>query len=327
MSAPNSEPSPAAALGRAPLLDRLAAYQAERFPLAGYVPLIAAFVFSSAAYSRLARRTQGFAAANGFVPWPLYAVGAFTSLVFFFTLRVLDEHKDASTDRRFRPELPVPRGLVSLAELRTVAAGAVAIAVALNAILAPVLLLPIGLIAVWATLMTKEFFVREWLRAHLSVYLLSHMLIMPLMDAYTTGLDWLVVGYRPPAGLPYFLGVTFANGCLVEVGRKLRAPAREREGVDSYTREWGFHAAPLVWIAILFASAGLAWLASFRTGVALETARVVFPAAAVASVPALRFLAGRDPAGRWVETTSGLWCIVTYVTLGAGPFLVPLLRH
>ncbi|MGH7320149.1 MAG: hypothetical protein ACRELA_11070 [Candidatus Rokuibacteriota bacterium] len=325
MTAAISDATPAVAPRRGPRFRRLVAYQAERFSLAGYAPLIVAFTFSSAAYSRLARRAAGMPGAYGFVPWRLYAVGALTSLTFFFALRVLDEHKDAETDRRFRPELPVPRGLVSLAELRAVGAGAVALAVALNAVVAPVLLLPFGLVTVWATLMTKEFFVREWLRAHLGAYLVTHMLIMPMIDVYTTGLDWLVAGYGPPAGLPYFLGVTFANGCLVEIGRKLRLPERERDGVDSYTREWGLRVAPLAWIAILLASATLAWRAAFWTGAAPETALVVFPAAALAAIPAVRFLARRDPLGRVVEVTSGIWGIVTYLTLGAGPFLARLI--
>lgn len=324
MTATITDASLAAPPGRASLLRRLAAYQAERFPLASYVPLIAAFTFSSAAYSRLARRAAGTPEAEGFVPLRLYIVGALTSLTFFFALRVLDEHKDAEADRRFRPELPVPRGLVSLAELRAVGGAAVALVLVLNAIVAPVLLIPFALVTGWAALMTKEFFVRDWLRAHLGAYLVTHMLIMPMIDAYTTGLDWLVAGFGPPGSLPFFLGVTLANGSLVEIGRKLRLPDREREGVDSYTREWGPRGAPLAWLAVLLCSATFAWRAAFGSGFARETALVVFPTAAFAAIPALRFLKRRDPAGRWVETTSGLWSIVTYLTLGAGPFVA---RH
>src|SRR5260370_38008999 len=103
-------------------------------------------------------------------------------------LRVLDEHKDAAVDRRYRPELPVPRGLVTLADLRWAGGGALVTVLALNALLAPVLLLPCLAIAVWAALMTREFFVREWLRAHPAAYLISHMAIMPMIDIYTTGL-------------------------------------------------------------------------------------------------------------------------------------------
>ena len=115
--------------GRAGLPARFWAYQRERFPLAGFVPIIAAFTFSSAAYSRLARGSSGF------IPWSRFGVGALTALVFFFMLRVLDEHKDQDVDLRFRAELPVPRGLVSLGELRAIGGGGLAVVVALNAVL------------------------------------------------------------------------------------------------------------------------------------------------------------------------------------------------
>jgi hypothetical protein len=306
----------------APLAARLWRYQAERFPLAGYGALIAAFTFASLAYSRAARRLAGQPGAAGFVPLRVFAVGACTSLVLFLLLRVLDEHKDADTDRRWRPELPVPRGLVSLGELRAAGAALGAAVLAANALLAPVLLLPLALFAVWATLMTREFFVRDWLRAHLGAYLVTHMLIMPMIDFYTTGLDWLRAGHHPPAGLPWFLAATFANGVLVEIGRKLRAPADERPGVDTYTRAWGLRRAPLAWIATALLAAGLVTTAARATGVAAWTAAVAFPAALLLTIPAARFvLAGDGRAARRVELASGLWGIVSYLTLGGLPWL------
>jgi len=211
--------------GRASLARRLLVYQAERFPALALVPLVTLFTFSSAAYSRLAR------GAPGFIELPVFASGAFTAVTIFFLLRVLDEHKDADVDRRFRPELPVPRGLVSLAELRGAGATLVALAVLANLVVAPILLAPLAVVAAWATLMTKEFFVPTWLRAHAAAYLLTHMAIMPLIDGYTTGLDWLRAGAHAPHGLFLFLAVTFANGVLIEVGRKIRPPEQEREGV------------------------------------------------------------------------------------------------
>ena len=312
----------------APLAARLWRYQAERFPLAGYAPLIAAFTLASVSYSRAARSHAGLPDAGGFVPWPLFAVGVFTSLACFFLLRVLDEHKDAEVDRRWRPELPVPRGLVTLRELRGVGAALVAAMLVANALLAPVLLLPLLLVAAWATLMTKEFFVREWLRAHLGAYLVTHMLVMPMIDAYTTGIDWLVAGRHAPEGLPWFLAATFANGVLVELGRKLRAPGDEREGVDSYTRAWGVRAAPVAWLAILFAAASVVTIAARSTGAAGLSAAIAFPAAALLAIPAARFVAtGDGRAARQVELTSGLWGFVSYLTLGLGPALARLLQR
>ena len=308
--------APAAAVRAAPLAERFLAYQKERFPLAAYVPLIAVFTFSAAAYSRVARGEPGF------VPLGRFAVGVLTALVFFFLLRVLDEHKDAEVDRRYRPELPVPRGLVSLAELRRISGAALALVVLLNLVVAPVLLWACLAVAVWAALMTREFFVPEWLRAHPTAYLVTHMAIMPMIDGYTTGLDWLAEGAQPPAGLWLFLLVTFLNGVVIEVGRKIRTPEGEREGVDTYTKAWGIRAAPLIWLGVLAATAGTAWLAARQVGIG-PAAAVLLPAgAALAAVPALRFLLHPDavPAKR-IETASGGWTIAMYLLLGAGPFV------
>lgn len=311
---------------RAPAAARLWRYQAERFPLAAYAPLITAFTFASVSFSRTARRVAGQPGADGFVPWPLFVAGVFTSLTCFFLLRVLDEHKDAANDARWRPELPVPRGLVTLRELRAAGGALAGLAVIANAVLAPVLLAPLALFAFWATLMTKEFFVREWLRAHLLAYLVTHMLVMPMIDAYTTGLDWLVAGRHAPQGLPWFLAATFANGALVEIGRKLRAPADERPGVDTYTAGWGLRLAPLVWLALCFGAAALVTLAARATGTAALSAAIAFPAAALLAIPAVRFLAtGDGSAAKRVEVTSGIWGIVSYLTLGLAPALARML--
>jgi 4-hydroxybenzoate polyprenyltransferase len=300
----------------APLLRRLAAYQAERFPLAAYIPLITVFTFSAAAYSRLAR------GAPGFIPTGRFIVGALTALVFFFMLRVLDEHKDAEVDRRYRPELPVPRGLVSLRELRAVGGGALAGVVLLNALVAPVLLWAMLAVAAWAALMTREFFVPRWLRAHMAAYLVTHMAIMPMIDGYTTGLDWLAEGAEAPAGLGLFLLVTFLNGIVIEIGRKIRAPGGEREGVDTYTAAWGTRRAPLVWLATLAATAVTAWLAARHVGIGAVAAILLAVAALATAAPALRFLrAPTASSAKGIETAAGAWTIAMYLLLGAGPFV------
>jgi 4-hydroxybenzoate polyprenyltransferase len=302
---------------RAGLAARFWIYQRERFPLAGFAPQITAFTFSSAAYSRLAR------GAPGFIPWPRFGVGVFTALVFFFSLRVLDEHKDAEVDRRYRPELPVPRGLVTLRELRLIGGVSLGAAVALNAVLLPALLIPIAIVAAWASLMTREFFVRDWLRAHPTAYLLTHMAIMPLIDSYTTGLDWLAAGRHLPSGLAFFLGVTFMNGMLVEIGRKVRWPGAEREGVDTYTHAWGLRRAPVVWLILMAAAATLAVFALRHVGTGAIELATIGLAAAWGAWAALRFIRRPDAASQLaVERVSQQWMFATYLALGTLPFVV-----
>jgi 4-hydroxybenzoate polyprenyltransferase len=298
------------------LAARLARYQAERFPLVSLGPLLALFAFSSAAYSHVAR------GATAPIPWPILVVGMFTAITFFFVLRVLDEHKDREVDARYRPELPVPRGLVTLGELRATAIAAVGVAFVLNALVAPVLLLPWLAIAAWMFLMTIEFFVRDWLRAHAAAYLLTHMAIMPLIDLYTTGLDWLAAGAPAPRGIPWFLAVTFANGVLIEVGRKVRAPADEREGVDTYTKAWGIARAPAAWLLTLAASVAFACVASRAEGTGAWACVALVVLGAACAWPAVAFLRSPERGrARAVDRASGLWPMATYLLLGSLPYL------
>ena len=308
--------------GNAPLFQRLWEYQRERFPLFAYAPLVAAFTFSAAAYSRVLR------GAWGPVPAAPLVVGIYTALVFFFLLRVLDEHKDAETDRRYRPELPVPRGLVSLTELRLVGGAALALAVLLNVRVVPALLPTCLVLTLWTALMTREFFLRDWLRARPTAYMLSHMLVMPLIDAYTTGLDWTVAHVRPEPGLWFFLVVTFLNGTLMEVGRKTRALDDEREGVDTYSKAWGVHGAPRVWLGVLALTTAMAWLAAHSAGAGWISVGLLALLTILAAIPALAF--DRQPTGEHAERlamASGLWTLAVYLLLGAGPFVARMLRH
>lgn len=301
--------------GAQPLWKRFLVYQAERFPLGAYAPLVLVFTFSAAAYSRLLRGE------GGFIPLDRYAVGALTALVFFFLLRVLDEHKDMETDRRYRPELPVPRGLITHAELRMLGGAALVLVLLLNALVAPRLLWACGLVAAWTLLMSREFFVPAWLRVRPTAYLVSHMLVMPLVDAYTTGLDWLAEGAAPRGGLWLFLAVTFLNGTLLEVGRKIRAPEDEREGVDTYSRAWGARGAPVVWAAVLAAAALTACLAAGAAygGAAASVALAALGGACVVPAWAFRRTPTRRLAKR-LDAASGLWTLATYLVLGALPF-------
>jgi hypothetical protein len=278
-----------------------------------YAPMVIAFTASAAYYSRFARGEVGF------IPMDRFLVGALTSLVFFAWLRILDEHKDAEVDRRYRPELPVPRGLVSRGELRKVGGTLLALALVLNLLVAPQLFGAIALVAAYAALMTKEFFVGEWLRAHPAAYLLSHMAILPLIDFYTTGLDWLAEGVAPPAALALFLALTFFNGVVVEVGRKIRTVEAEREGVDSYTKAWGLGVAPVVWLGVLGLTTVLAGAALLAVGASRVELGIMGVLALAAATPALRFL--RQPhAGlaRQIEAASGVWTIAMYLLLGIG---------
>src|SRR5204863_9137674 len=93
-------------------------------------------------------------------------------------------------DARHRPYRPVPRGLVRLRELGWIGVGIAVMQFMLAVRIGWTL---VGLLAVtWSyfALMSEEFFARQWLKARPVVYLFSHMPIMPLVDWFATGCDW-----------------------------------------------------------------------------------------------------------------------------------------
>ena len=301
-------------------MTRWLVYQRERFPLAAHAPLVAAFSASAVCFSSLAR---GHVA----VPEPSSLAVAFaTSLLFFLQLRIADEIKDAAEDARFRPYRPVPRGLVTLGELRAIGWGAAVLQLALALWLEPSLVWLLLLPWAWLLLMSREFFVPAWLRAHPIVYMTSHMVVLPLIDLYATACDWRVAGESSaPAGLAWFLIVSYLNGLVVEIGRKTRAPIDEEHGVDTYSALWGARRAARVWLLAVMATAGAAWIASARIGT--EHLAVVLLGLLLAGcvVVARRFMAdARAGAGKALELMAGVWTLVMYIGLGAAPLAMTL---
>lgn len=297
-------------------------YQHERFPLVSHVPLIAAFSASAVCFSSLLR---GHAAA----PSAAALAAAFvTSLLFFLQLRIADEFKDVDEDARYRPYRPVPRGLVTLRELAWLAPAAAAVQLGVALLLKPPLVWLLLLTWAYLALMTREFFAARWLRAHPVAYMTSHMLILPLVDLYATACDWRVAGLtRPPAGLAWFLVVSFLNGLVVEIGRKTRAAADEEHGVETYSALWGRGRAVAGWLLAVLLTAAAAWQASLRTGTTGATVAILIVLILSCSVVARHFVRSSRPGtGKWLETMAGVWTVTMYIALGVAPLFFALWR-
>ncbi|HRW05954.1 MAG TPA: UbiA family prenyltransferase [Caldilineaceae bacterium] len=307
----------------ASLAVRLWRYQRERFPLGKHGMVIAAFSFSAVTLSALLR---------GVAVWPTWqsVLTAFLTLLgFFFQLRVADEYKDWAVDARYRPERPVPRGLVTLTELRNVA-----LVIALLQILAALwldslLLVPLGGVWLYMALMRVEFGIGPWLQRWPLAYLISHMVVVPLIDLYATACDWLphqgTLQHGTPLGLGWFLAVSFFNGIVIEIGRKTWAPAQEREGVESYSSSWGICRALLLWSTALFAALVCALVLAGRIGFFWPLLGMLSGAAALLIWLGACFVANPTGAGaERLETVSGLWVAGLYVMFGIVPMGVQL---
>lgn len=288
-------------------------YQKERFPVLAHGPLVIVFCLAVLLFSALQQDDD--------LPGILRIAGAVIStFILFFQLRVADEFKDFEIDAKYRPHRPVPRGLVSLDELARLAFAGAAIQF-LIAMTIDVGLIPL-LIVVWAYigLMTREFFVPEWLLRNPPVYLVSHMLVMPLIAFYVSTFDWLCDCREMPAGLGWLLLLSFCCGLVLELGRKIKVPASERTGVETYSGLWGSKMAVILWTASVAASVfAYTNAASYisRSTLILSLGATVLVLGLFTAV----LFPGKGPqpfrgAEKLIEPSSGLVALLLYLGLG-----------
>jgi 4-hydroxybenzoate polyprenyltransferase len=304
----------------ASFLRRLNIYQNERFPILGHGLLVAAFSFSAISYSLICRGVDGF------VSWSTYLVGIFTTITLFMLVRIFDEFKDAEDDAQYRSHLPVPRGLMRLNELKKIGILLVALQISVNLYFFPRMLILYGLIMIYLLLMGKEFFIGTWLKKHPFWYVTSHMFIIPLIDIYASGLDWLLADSYAPFGLVYFFAVSYMNGIVLEIGRKIRPPADEKPGVQTYTALLGTNKAIYLYIAVLFITLTLSVLASHYAGHSSLATIILVNVFIVCCIPPVLFLIHKTSAwSKKIEVTAALWTIAMYLTLGGAPMLHQIL--
>lgn len=296
-------------------------YQRERFPLLAHGPLVAAFSLSAVSFSALLRGPDArptFAAA---------LVAFVTSLTLFLQLRIADEFKDAEEDARFRPYRPVPRGLVKLRELGWLGVAVAALQLALCVWLSRTaegfrwqLFALLAVTWTYFALMSVEFFAREWLKARPVVYLFSHMFIMPLVDWYATGCDWVPAGEGMPSGLFWFLAASFCNGLVIELGRKIRAPEQEETGVQTYSVLWGRGGATAAWLAAMAATLACALLAARRIDFAWPVGLGLGALLVVGAALGATFVrTARARLAKGIEAYSGAWTLALYLLIGVVP--------
>lgn len=288
-------------------------YQRERFPVLAHGPLIASFSGSALAYSALLTGHLS-------VPWPAWVAAFVVCFIFFLQLRIADEFKDADEDRRFRPYRPVPRGLVKLRELAVVFGLGAVVQFGAAWWRHPPLVWALVIAWCYLALMSVEFFARTWLKARPITYMWTHMFIMPIVDFFATACLWMPAGLRPGPGLAWFLAASYANGLVIEIGRKIRRPEDEETGVETYSRLWGRERALTVWWCCLGAVVVFATTAASFVGRGLVVGLVLGCAWAAVVAASAPMRAARIP-GKRLEALAGAWTLLLYFSVGLVPWL------
>ena len=257
--------------------------------------------------------------------------------MFFFQLRITDEFKDYEEDLKYRPYRPVQRGIISLKALGKIGIATIIIQIILAHVINPKLIYFMLLVWVYMFLMTKEFFIKNWLTERILIYALSHVVIMifiTLVIVKGTGyilqnhfLETLYLSLKKYEknifiGLIPLFALNYLNGIVLEIGRKTRRADEEEHGVQTYSKLWGRKKAVVV-LSLLFVIEyflvilGLAHTYEkyfFFGGLTLLIILIV-------SIYFMVKFLKKDLSGKIVETVSGLWIIFSSMCMGLLPHL------
>ncbi len=203
----------------------------------------------------------------------LLLCGLFSSLLFLIAARAMDEIKDAKKDQTANPARPLPRGLISIEELKLFLSWLQAAMIALSITLLilgqsfSALLFFLSTAYLW--LMYKEFYAGSWLSRFPIAYAISHQVVaVPL---YLFGFTLLIqssianmqsarLGVVP---LAYVLANLFAS-LTYEFSRKLQ-PDKHCDA-QTYRQIYGHQRSTLLTIGFAASSALCFWFFAWRAG-------------------------------------------------------------
>ncbi len=252
--------------------------------------------------------------------------------MFFFQLRITDEFKDYEEDLKYRPYRPVQRGIISLKALGKIGLATVIVQIILAHVINPKLIYFMLLVWIYMFLMTKEFFIKNWLTERILIYALSHVVIMifiTLVILKGTGyileshfLETLYLSLERYEknifiGLIPLFALNYLNGIVLEIGRKTRKANEEEYGVQTYSKLWGRKKAVFI-LCILYAIEYILVLLGlsnmykefFMTGTLILTITLV-----ISIYFMIKFLK-KDLTGKIPENISGIWILISSMNMG-----------
>lgn len=223
-------------------IHRFWVFQSERIPLFVMV-VLAVFL------------TTAVAKASDNLIWTRTAIASLIAVLYLLQIRLSDEPKDYEHDNKYYPQRPVQRGVVTLRELLYLKNAVVVSFFIVAAVAAITVSWEILFLAClqqgYSFLTRKEFFVRDWLRAHFLLYQFSHY-------AQLLILDWLILtilNIQPISEkLMYFIFVILMIS-MVEGARTIGGIDRQK-AKDRYSNRLGVNQALSWFVTLTAASVG-----------------------------------------------------------------------
>ena len=319
-------------------------YLNERFPLRKNSIFVLIFTLSGYIYTGLLYNSKiinQIFSKEIKVPMPWHKIVALFIIIFMFflQLRITDEFKDYEEDLKYRAYRPVQRGVITLKALGKIGIATVIIQIILAYVIDFKIIYFMIIVWFYMFLMTKEFFIKEWLTKRILIYALSHVVIMIFITlVIVNATQYIILGeaenifkfgalqwYRHNidiALIPLFT-LNYLNGIVLEIGRKTRRADEEEHGVQTYSKLWGKKKAAVI-LSLLFAVEYflvILGLSYTYEKYFLFSGLVLLIILIISIYFMIKFLK-KDLSGKIVESVSGLWIVFSSMGLGLLPYFV-----
>ncbi len=226
-------------------------YQKERFPVLTYGIYILAIVISvfcfnnylaPAKYEEISKLVCSVDPEKYVINYykiiPMFIV----AFLQFLMIRIIDEFKDYEEDCKFRPYRPVPRGLITLRELKILFIICAILQLAITICINPKGIFLLIFVWIFFAIMSKCFFMKKFLDKHLLIEVFLDELLMPILILYLSS----YIYYIDYSKIWKLLVMSYIISWIVELARKIRCKEDEEEGVRTYTAVLGIRKAMLL---------------------------------------------------------------------------------
>lgn len=287
-------------------------YQSERHPLWKAVPMAGAISYSGITFSAImAHRTPPGLG--------VYFIAFVLTLCFHLQRRIADDLRNIRFDRKYQPNRPIPRGLVSPNELRLMFAGLLPLQALLGMSVHIRMFGPLLITTVFIMLLTMGFGPLRWNNLNPFFYLFFHRLAAPLTVFCVSALEWLPQTGHPHPTIFFLLTVSFLNSFALEIGRNFDLPGEGLPESRSYAKFWGPRKASLIWWMMINLAAMFSSLTRVIRGAPVGGMLVLLAGVVITGFFAYRVASTLNPktAAR-LDTLSSLWTITMFLTVVLG---------
>lgn len=168
------------------------------------------------------------------------------SILFFLKLRCFDELKDYETDKIINPNRPLPRGLLSLIEVKKIILALIIFEFSIVLLFSPISFFILLFSVLYSLLMYKEFFIPEILKPHLTTYALIHTIVTLPFSLTLLSFFGQVSYSEIPFEQKIFSLLSWPLFNIFEFGRKSFCTEEERPQVPTYSSLFGRFGAVLL---------------------------------------------------------------------------------